>query len=291
MAYKVNTEGVYEWTILDQLVDVGKYAVLLLNHSLDHLNGHKSPLFDKIWNNAALRVAVDGGSKYLSTINSRHRLPDIVSGDFDSISTDRLDYFRTKGVQVIETPDQNYTDFTKAVNLVIESNKSAAAAILTDNNSNNEDIRDGQQQRLRPAAHCTAIVAVWSSLGRIDQVMSNINTLYSNEADNGYQSADSGRHYIPIYLVQCHHSITWLLHKGTHVIDSCKKSKWCSLVPVGAPTTVTTQGFRWNLTNDTMSFGSLISTSNEFDENDRTVRVETDRPLLFSMDVSIEHHL
>ncbi|CAG2118459.1 unnamed protein product, partial [Medioppia subpectinata] len=91
MAYRRTTKDTYEWIPVNRLIDDVKYAVLLLNHSLDHLNGHKSLTFDNIWRKAERRVAVDGGSKYLQP---DHTLPDILCGDFDSVTTDRLNHFR-----------------------------------------------------------------------------------------------------------------------------------------------------------------------------------------------------
>ncbi|KAF6769282.1 hypothetical protein AHF37_12231 [Paragonimus kellicotti] len=48
-------------------------------------------------------------------------LPQFVTGDFDSIKDDALEYYRSKNsVQVIETPDQNETDFTKCIRILNE---------------------------------------------------------------------------------------------------------------------------------------------------------------------------
>ncbi|CAG2119100.1 unnamed protein product [Medioppia subpectinata] len=198
------------------------------------------------------------------------------------------------------TPDQNYTDFQKAVKIILHLNKRSVyennnvSAVVANNGHNGspspQPRPNGQQSPPPPSPRdrevCGAIIAIWSSLGRIDQVLTNINTLYINELENGYGAGEGGQHYVPIILFQVHNSVTFLLHKGTHVIESNHEAKWCSLVPVGAPCLVTTTGFRWNLTNDTMSFGSLISTSNEFDPECRSVRIETDRPVLFSYDIS-----
>ncbi|SFU66375.1 thiamine pyrophosphokinase [Pustulibacterium marinum] len=41
-------------------------------------------------------------------------LPDVVSGDFDSLSEDKID----ETVEIIPTPDQNFTDFEKALQLI-----------------------------------------------------------------------------------------------------------------------------------------------------------------------------
>jgi thiamine pyrophosphokinase len=43
-------------------------------------------------------------------------LPDLITGDFDSIDKEALDFYETHSqVPIIPTPDQNYTDFTKAL--------------------------------------------------------------------------------------------------------------------------------------------------------------------------------
>lgn len=44
--------------------------------------------------------------------------PDVVSGDFDGFDTRVVD----KGVEIIETPDQDYTDFEKSLRILIERN-------------------------------------------------------------------------------------------------------------------------------------------------------------------------
>jgi thiamine pyrophosphokinase len=125
---------------------------------------------------ASLKIGVDGGSNYL---NDSHKNPDIISGDFDSILKEKLEYYRNKGTKIIETPDQNATDFTKAVQLVFDRN----------NRNENKPIE--------------SIIAIWSSMGRTDQVLANIDTLYKYglNCDN----------YVPIFLLQVEQSISWLL--------------------------------------------------------------------------------
>ncbi len=41
--------------------------------------------------------------------------PDLIAGDLDSVSTGTLSYFRKKGVEILPTPDQDYTDLEKAL--------------------------------------------------------------------------------------------------------------------------------------------------------------------------------
>jgi len=57
------------------------------------------------------------------------------------------------------------------------------------------------------------------------------------------------------------------------------------LVPVGCSCRLTTTGLHWNLDEQVLAFGSLISTSNEFDKKEKFVKVDTDKAIVFSMDI------
>lgn len=57
----------------------------------------------------------DGAYGYLKRLNI---VPDVVSGDFDSISTSEI----PSGIEVVVTPDQNYTDFEKALEIILSEN-------------------------------------------------------------------------------------------------------------------------------------------------------------------------
>lgn len=64
---------------------------------------------------------------------------------------------------------------------------------------------------------------------------------------------------------------------------SFDSNTWCSIVPLMEPSKVTTSGFKWNLSDDQIKFGSFISTSNQFDPNADEVFIQTSKPVLFSM--------
>ncbi len=57
----------------------------------------------------------DGAYKYLKELEI---VPDVISGDFDSISTSEI----PQGIEVVETPDQNFTDFEKALAIIHSRN-------------------------------------------------------------------------------------------------------------------------------------------------------------------------
>ena len=57
-------------------------------------------------------IALDGAAE-----NARKEgwLPQMIAGDFDSISKATLKHFEKKGVSILHTPDQDYTDLEKAI--------------------------------------------------------------------------------------------------------------------------------------------------------------------------------
>jgi thiamine pyrophosphokinase len=77
---------------------------------------------------AAIRVAVDGGANYLPR---DHKFkPDIIAGDLDSIEKESLEFFQKIGTRIIHTPDQDQTDFTKAVQKVIDEKDSSIEYVI-----------------------------------------------------------------------------------------------------------------------------------------------------------------
>jgi len=156
--------------------------------------------------------------------------------------------YGSKGSTIIHTPDQDYTDFTKCISTILGI------------------ARDKGEQ-------FDYIVAAVNNTGRFDHIMANINTLYIAKTD------------VPIYLLS-KGSLTWLLKAGSHKIsiEETVMTLTCGLIPMGDPCEhVTTTGLQWNLNDQALKFGSLISTSNTYAE--KTVTISTDKPLLWTMEI------
>ncbi|CAD7092130.1 unnamed protein product [Hermetia illucens] len=229
------------------------YALLVLNTRI----ALPKTVTCSLWQNAKHRVLVDGGTnRWLSFLHDlpdegrELKNPDVVSGDFDSVNENTLEFFREKGATIEPTPNQDETDFTKAVRLL-------------------EPILEKKQ--------ITSIIAIQEHGDRFDHIMGNINTLY--KANKFLKDTRS-------YLIS-EGSLTWLLAPGKHSIHVpmhlVDNQRWCSLVPISGKTIVTTKGLKWDLENGELEFGKLVSTSNTYAS--QNLEVTTNNYLLWSMGV------
>ena len=77
-----------------------------------------------------MTICVDGATnQFYDLLHRRSRpkrkksagsglIPDVISGDFDSVDPNLLTYFNDLGSKIVKTPDQNNTDFAKALLLL-----------------------------------------------------------------------------------------------------------------------------------------------------------------------------
>ncbi|XP_076246261.1 thiamine pyrophosphokinase 1-like isoform X2 [Calliopsis andreniformis] len=211
-----------------------KYAVVILNSPLNW----KHDTLLRIWQNAKINVTVDGGT---------HMWLQYLEGQV-------LEKLRSMGSTIIETPDQDQTDYTKAL----------------------LELQHYSKEKNR---NLNGVYVFVESSGRFDHIIGNINTLYkSNKLIRNTQ------------VIQiASNSLTWILQPGFHTIVIpnilVQNNSWCGLLPIGAPVNqITTTGLKWNLHNSTLQFGGLISSSNTYD-NCSEVTVNTDSPVIWTMGI------
>ncbi|XP_029162446.1 thiamin pyrophosphokinase 1 [Nylanderia fulva] len=229
-----------------------EYAVIVLNRPIFW----KHDIMLRFWQKAQITVTVDGGThrwlKYLEeygidVLSDEHRkyIPNLITGDMDSCSPAIIEKLGHIGSTVVETPNQNHTDYTKALLQVAHYAKT-------------RNINLGE------------IYVLAETSGRFDHIIGNINTLYKSDKLVGN-----------IQVIQiASNSLTWLLKPGLHNICIpeilVQRRSWCGLLPFGCPVNcISTTGLKWNLNNTTMEFGGLVSTSNTYETSEVTINTNT----------------
>mmetsp|Transcript_11592 Transcript_11592/g.18858 ORF Transcript_11592/g.18858 Transcript_11592/m.18858 type:complete len:246 (-) Transcript_11592:333-1070(-) len=218
-------------------------GLILLNFDIPH------NLLVRLWGAASVKICADGGANRLFSMTQSNRgafVPDFIVGDLDSLEGEVHQYYKGLGTDVRKVSDQNYHDFHKCLEVMLEA-------------KNKKGIDDLQ------------VVVLGAFGGRLDQEMANLNMLYI------------WKDRLDKLVLASQHSTARLLDAGHHKIipNRAVETGTCGLIPLGVECTdVTTSGLKWNLLNQSLQFGGLISSSNSFVDSE--VFVTTNSPLIWT---------
>lgn len=158
--------------------------------------------------------------------------------------------------EIIHDPDQESTDFTKAVIHITKT---------------------------RPNLQ---IIVIGSLYGRVDQALSQLHHLFMF-SPSGSQPLNQN-----LYLIT-DTSISWVLTANTKHVIECKSSKhrilgkYVGIIPLLGESRISTKGLQWDVDMWETRFGGRVSTSNRVGDGNEegTVEVWGDRDVFFTVDM------
>ena len=230
------------------------FALIILNQPLSL----RPSIYKTLWANSVYQVAADGGANRLYELNSSPDTPaldlDLVIGDLDSLCSDTRVYWEGRGVEIVQDPDQNSTDFGKAFYRIRKE-------------------REGELN----------VVVLGGLGGRVDQGMTTLHHLYMFQPGPDYADGKM--------LLLSSESITFLLKAGKHRIKAqdegvgIRLGRHVGIVPMKEASIITTKGLEWDVENWKTEFGGQMSTSNHIKEE--WIEVETSTDVLFTIDLDV----
>ncbi|KMZ87454.1 thiamin pyrophosphokinase 1 [Plasmodium vivax Brazil I] len=167
-------------------------------------------------------------------------VPHIICGDFDSINAHVYSYYKNKSVIFEKCANQENTDLDKCIDVI-------RGYIRTNDK----------------------ILILGGTGNRFDHTCANISCLYKNASLNS------------LYLIG-ENNFLFLLQQGSHIIHVSPDvfCKGCGILPFGGKCTIKTEGLKYNLNDECLSFDTLISSSNEVVQ--REVKIFNDSPVVWS---------
>jgi len=209
--------GLYTGQAAERVPQLG---LVLMNTPLS------ASLLKRCWRLAETRICADGAAERLRR-TCAELVPNLIVGDFDSISPSVLESYRSQGVHLSDlSHDQGSTDLQKAL---------AAAE----------------------TAGCERVIIAGQSagiMGRLDHTFGIVNALFLHAKLQPVVVGDDSMMFL---LQPGEHRI---------VVPNAASAPHCGLVPVGAPCgRISTSGLQWDMHEASMQFGGDISICNRVD--------------------------
>ena len=225
---ELTSKEIYSEQPMSILTSKGYTFVLLNGTRLDGGDALTRDNFQRFWTQSVYRVCVDGGVNQLNDLEKgspAHYIPHTIIGDMDSALGEVVEEYERYGVEVIRAKNQDTTDFTKALELILSR------------------VDEGHLDDDKPI-----VVYGSAQTDRMDHQFALIQTLLKFNQK------------VPIYLVQ-DLSLTRVLDKGHHILDfstGFEGKGGFGLFPVGQPANVITRGLKWDV-DGVLEFGQIVS--------------------------------
>ena len=259
-----------------------------------------SGVLGMLWETSSLKICADGAANrlYDATVTvgvestSNKYLPNIITGDLDSVRSDVLQYYEMKGVSIIRIEDQNFHDLDKSLMAVEKWIEESSLDKQQQSKSNNYNDKKSTNKTRR--------AFIYGGFGgRLDQEMGVINALCVWGKKEAFQQTNLAMYdeencafVVPKLPTKSEIRIRYpdicSMTNDKEIQKTCQfvgEGPTCGLIPImGRCDNVVTAGLKWNL-NGPLEFGSLVSSSNHV--TDEVVSIETSSPLLFTTEMIV----
>lgn len=286
-------------------------ALIILNTPISKsANGDLSSALNVLWRKSSFRVCADGGANRLfdvsagnasdETIFDTNYLPDLITGDLDSLFPNVREYYEKRGVPIIKVEDQDYHDLDVSspdcsLNVLfyyahVQNLQKALMAVerwienldstITQSTTTVKTkvlIYGGFGGRFDQEMGCMNALYVW---GRKHMFRHTSIALYGEETCAFLLLAEPATNEIRISFPDGH--CVSKLNGSDEVVG---EGPSCGLIPLGGRCdAVVTSGLKWNLNGEVpLEFGGLVSSSNRV--MDAVVTVQTSSPMIFTTEM------
>ncbi|PVI01853.1 thiamine pyrophosphokinase-like protein 1 [Periconia macrospinosa] len=231
--------------------DVVPPDLLILNQPIANFG-----VFARLWQHTDYRICADGGANRLFDMFSDGRekerddyLPSAIHGDLDSLRDDVRAYYAGRGVEISKDPDQNSTDFGKAMHKISSR---------------------------RSSSHARKIFVLGTLAGRVDQGLGLLHEMIREETNDPN---------LQLWLFS-ESNLSFILRNPRNTVLGTLSSELFTenvgIVPVYGPAVITTSGLEWDVTNWDTQMGRQVSTSNHIKADE--VHIQTNAPILFTIE-------